>query len=240
MSRKLTEEEINELYTLCEHNGVEYYDLQIELVDHLASAIEQRWLEEPLLDFHDIIYPLVRQFGRRGFSNIVEEKQSALKKKYLDMQWKYIREFFRLPKIILTVAITISLFLLFTLSRNYLICVFVLTVLHELSLLVFAYAIFPRKQKINLQEGKTFLLYEQLKSEKHRIMVAGKGPMSLFMAFYFFNHEFNVADMNILTFKLIAAILLVLTGILTIVVWFYIPKRIKEDFLNEFPQFVKS
>lgn len=240
MSKKLTETEINELFALCEQKGIKHFDLQIELVDHLASAIEQKWQEEPLLEFHDIMYPLVRQFGRHGFSDIVEEKQSALKKKYLDLQWKYIREFFRLPKIILTITITISLFSLFVLSQDYLVFFFGLMALHEISLLVYTYAIFPKKQKINLPEGKFFLLYEHLKSEKYRIMTSGKGPMSLVMAFYFLNNHYNIADMNSLSFKLIAAFLVVFTGIITIVVWFYIPKRIKEDFLNEFPQFVKS
>lgn len=41
MNKQLTEEQIADLFLFCEENGVRYYEVQIELVDHLASAIEQ-------------------------------------------------------------------------------------------------------------------------------------------------------------------------------------------------------
>ena len=42
MNKKLTEAQIDELFSFCKRKGVKHYDLQIELVDHLASSIEQR------------------------------------------------------------------------------------------------------------------------------------------------------------------------------------------------------
>ncbi|MFA9390600.1 MAG: hypothetical protein ACERKD_12380 [Prolixibacteraceae bacterium] len=40
--KKITELQIQDLFTFCEENGVSHYELQIELVDHLANAIEQK------------------------------------------------------------------------------------------------------------------------------------------------------------------------------------------------------
>lgn len=46
---KLNESQIEELYDFTRKHFVEYYDLQIELVDHLANGIESKWQENPCL-----------------------------------------------------------------------------------------------------------------------------------------------------------------------------------------------
>ena len=40
---KLSAEQIERLYQFTRQHYVEYYDLQTELVDHLANAIEEQW-----------------------------------------------------------------------------------------------------------------------------------------------------------------------------------------------------
>lgn len=40
---KLTPEQIQELYKFTRQHYVEHYDVQTELVDHLANDIEQIW-----------------------------------------------------------------------------------------------------------------------------------------------------------------------------------------------------
>ena len=44
---ELTEEQIHELYKFTKKHYVEHYDVQTELVDHLANDIEQVWVEYP-------------------------------------------------------------------------------------------------------------------------------------------------------------------------------------------------
>ena len=44
---KLTTEQIDQLYRFTRQHYVEWYDLQTELVDHLANAIEEQWQENP-------------------------------------------------------------------------------------------------------------------------------------------------------------------------------------------------
>ena len=43
---KLTNQQIEQLFTFTRQHYVEYYDLQSELVDHLANAIEEQWKEK--------------------------------------------------------------------------------------------------------------------------------------------------------------------------------------------------
>jgi hypothetical protein len=44
---KLSTQQIDQLYTFTRQHFVEWYDLQSELVDHLANAIEQEWKQNP-------------------------------------------------------------------------------------------------------------------------------------------------------------------------------------------------
>jgi hypothetical protein len=44
---KLSSTQIEKLYAFTRQHYVEYYDLQTELVDHLANAIEAQWEENP-------------------------------------------------------------------------------------------------------------------------------------------------------------------------------------------------
>lgn len=99
---KLTRAQIDQLYLFTRQHYVEWYDLQSELVDHLANAIETQWQENPKLTFDEALNNEFRKFGVFGFMGVVEEKQKFLGKKYRKLIWNYYTEFFRLPKIILT------------------------------------------------------------------------------------------------------------------------------------------
>ena len=44
---KLTETQIENLYKFTRQHYVYHYDVQTELVDHLANDIEEIWLETP-------------------------------------------------------------------------------------------------------------------------------------------------------------------------------------------------
>ena len=50
---KLTENQIDELYKFTREHYVYFYDVQSELVDHLANDIEEIWLDKPKLSFEN-------------------------------------------------------------------------------------------------------------------------------------------------------------------------------------------
>ena len=115
---KLSEQNIDQLYTFTRQHYVEWYDLQSELVDHLANAIEAEWQKNPKLTFEEVLDLEFKKFGIFGFMDVVEERQKFLQKKYAKMIWNYYKEFFRLPKIILTFATIYVLFLVSELFQN--------------------------------------------------------------------------------------------------------------------------
>jgi hypothetical protein len=51
MSKQLSTEEVQHLFRFTEKKLVRWYDLQIELVDHLASRIEEEQQIDPDLGF---------------------------------------------------------------------------------------------------------------------------------------------------------------------------------------------
>lgn len=107
---KLTTQQIDYLYHFTRQHYVEWYDLQSELVDHLANAIETQWQENPTLTFDEALNVEFKKFGVFGFMDVVEKRQSFLSKKYNRLVCNHFKEFFRLPKIVLTLAITFLLF----------------------------------------------------------------------------------------------------------------------------------
>lgn len=114
---KITKEHIQQLYKFTRQHYVEHFDVQTELVDHLANDIEQIWQEQPKLSFElarDISF---KKFGVFGFMDMYEARKGALSKKYFKILMKYAKDWFRLPKIFLT--FTLFLFFYYGLKSVY-------------------------------------------------------------------------------------------------------------------------
>lgn len=106
--------QIETLYAFTRQHYVEWYDVQTELVDHLANGIEEQWQENPNLTFDEALKNEFKKFGVFGFMEIVENKTKALEKYYRIEVWKCLKQYFRLPKIIVTLF---SVWVLFELMR---------------------------------------------------------------------------------------------------------------------------
>lgn len=106
----ITKDQIDQLYIFTRKHFVEHYDLQTELVDHLANAIEEQWKENPNIPFQEALQKEFKKFGVFGFMGVAEERQKALGKKYWELIWRFCKEWFKLPKIILTTAIFLGFF----------------------------------------------------------------------------------------------------------------------------------
>ena len=109
---KLTELQIQNLYAFTRKHFVEHYDLQTELVDHLANDIEEQWQIQPKLSFEDAKNKAFKKFGIFGFMDVIEQKGKAMNKRYMKYLWTELKKWFVLPQLIAT----ISLFMLFYLA----------------------------------------------------------------------------------------------------------------------------
>lgn len=115
---KLTAEQIDVLFIFTKKHSVKHYDVQVELVDHLANAIEEQWKTNPNISFEKALQKEYKNFGVFGFSGLVEQKQTALQNHYWEVIKKEIRSFFSIPKIILTVALFYVLFQFYSNPTN--------------------------------------------------------------------------------------------------------------------------
>lgn len=113
---KLTISQIDLLFTFTRQHYVEYYDLQSELVDHLANSIEEQWQEKPNHPFDEALNIEFKKFGVFGFMDVVEKRQVALGKKYNGLVWQHFKDFFGVPKIFLMLAMTLLLYTFIKLS----------------------------------------------------------------------------------------------------------------------------
>lgn len=112
--KKLTQEQIEQLFVFTKKHLVEHYDVQVELVDHLANAIEAEWEINPNLSFTEALDKEYKNFGVFGFSGLVEQKQAALQNHYWKVIKKEMLSFFTIPKIILSVGLFYVLFQYFS------------------------------------------------------------------------------------------------------------------------------
>lgn len=109
----LSEEQIGELFAFCEKKYVRWYDVQVELVDHLAHAIEDRMAKDPSLGFESALRNVYEGFGIFGFSRIVSERMASVYQMHRKTYYESLKSHFRWPKIGLTILITIILFIVF-------------------------------------------------------------------------------------------------------------------------------
>lgn len=121
----LTEVEIQKIYSFVQKRNVVYIDVQIELVDHLASEIESIQIENPSIDFRTALTTASQKFNEtsyalkpfigktrytKGYKGLVLQK-SILSTKYLTKRMSdYLLNFFKPPRIILTLSIWIIIF----------------------------------------------------------------------------------------------------------------------------------
>lgn len=112
--------QIEKLYAFTRQHYVEYYDLQTELVDHLANAIEAQWEANPKLTFEEALQMEFKKFGIFGFMDVVGKRKAALHRRYNKMVVSELNTFFSIPKIIGTVSsMAIVYYLLKYLQEGY-------------------------------------------------------------------------------------------------------------------------
>ena len=108
--RKVNQNQTDRLYRFTREHFVEYYDVQTELVDHLASAIEEKWKINPELEFEEALQQEFKKFGVFGFLEVVEARQKAMTKTYWNLVLNEALTFLKLPKVLLVLGIVSFIF----------------------------------------------------------------------------------------------------------------------------------
>jgi hypothetical protein len=240
MKKQLSEEQIVDLFLFCKLHDAKYYDVQIELVDHLASAIENRWLTEPNVGFEEALNDVYRTFGVGGFRKVRMEKEKELCQKYSRLQRKYLCEFFKLPKIILTVVIFFSLFLLFRYSPDNVSTYSSILGIYIVYIAYYLLALYPIKYRVKLEFGKNLLLVNQLRLLKRKTVNYAMLPISLFYTIMLSLVVLDIQMPNVDSFiyDFVIALFLALFGISIVVMLVYLPNRIKNEIFRLYPNII--
>ncbi|WP_207495632.1 hypothetical protein [Aridibaculum aurantiacum] len=101
----LTDQQIEHLFAFTKKKLVHYYDLQVELVDHLASSIEDEMAADPKLAFEHALQKVYNRFGIFGFAKVVQERENALCKNNRRIWLAAVKQFFTVPKIAFTACV---------------------------------------------------------------------------------------------------------------------------------------
>lgn len=87
---KVTLAQVNALFAFVRQKYVHYIDVQHELVDHLASAIEDEWKRDSRLSFNDALAKVYGQFPVTGFAQLVRSKEKNLSRQF----YRHLRQCF--------------------------------------------------------------------------------------------------------------------------------------------------
>ncbi len=93
----LTKEQIDSLFDFCRAQGVKYYDVQVELVDHLANGIEEELAEHPDWSFQKALAVVFASFGYVNFKPLVRERQKSIQAYCWRLWWVLFRQQLRWP-----------------------------------------------------------------------------------------------------------------------------------------------
>ncbi len=105
----LSKEQVDALFLFTQKKMVHYYDLQTEIVDHLAERIEEEMLLQPALGFETALQKVYKDFGIFGFAKIVQEKEQQAYRAGKNLFRKELLNLFRWPQFL-----SIALILLVT------------------------------------------------------------------------------------------------------------------------------
>lgn len=99
---ELTANQIEYLFAFTRKKMVHFYDLQIEIVDHLAERIKEGMAGNADLTFNQALDKVYAGFGIFGFAHIVKDKQEAMHKLGNKRFYRAFKDQFTWPRAVRT------------------------------------------------------------------------------------------------------------------------------------------
>jgi hypothetical protein len=223
---KLTPEQIQQLYKFTREHFVEHYDVQTELVDHLANDIEQIWETQPNLSFEDARTISFKKFGVFGFMDVVGERAKALNKKYWKLVWDIFKQFFNIPHILISITLFLTILLSFQVFSSKIVFL-IISVKGILILGIKLYFLNLEKKKRFKETNKKWILEEYVYN-----IGGGIGFINLFIQMVNLSPE---SFSN--TVMIIASVILTAFILLIYITSFVLPSKIEEILLKQYPEY---
>jgi len=232
--KKLTPQQIEQLYTFTKQHYVEYYDLQTELVDHLANGIEEQWQENETLTFEEALQKEFKKYGIFGFTDLVTERQKAMGKTYYKLVFKLVKQYFTFPKLMQTLFFTLVLYLVlkYIPYPQYV----VLTLLTSILLFVYSKS-FTWRRTVNTRkkEKQKIWMYEEIVYSCGSSLGVFQLLMQIIIHIFPSYRLDRILDSE--TGIIFATIFVIVFGVLGFVLTVEIPKNAKKYIAKEHPEY---
>ncbi|UAM97660.1 hypothetical protein K8354_15355 [Polaribacter litorisediminis] len=231
---KLTEQQIENLYKFTRQHYVYHYDVQTELVDHLANDIESIWEETPNLTFEQARDKSFKKFGIFGFMDVIEAKQKQMNKRYRKILWRFLKEWFTLPKIVITTTLFLTLFFILKIpfSEYVLMGSFLVLIMYDMIVLYKSRKNQKKQKKQKNKEEKVFLLEAMIGTSRNGF--TGLALVNLFNCINLTNVSFSSLENHWLLFVSFSATIVI---ILFYLITYVIPQKAEELLHETYPEY---
>ena len=115
--KTITEEQIEQIRKTIKMRGINTIDLEYEMVDHISTAVEEKMNEG--YEFQSAFDEVLASFGHCGFSKLQKEREKKLRKEGRKKMNKHFISFFKLPQLMVTIILTISIYFILIKSSSY-------------------------------------------------------------------------------------------------------------------------
>ena len=108
---KLTEEQITYIENYIKSFDIKYYEVYMEILDHMILSVEAILEENKEITFEDaVLKAKVDGFGKKGFRGMMDEKLKLAQNQARKQNNKMIKEYFTFPKIVMTLSVFVGYF----------------------------------------------------------------------------------------------------------------------------------
>ncbi|EAR02751.1 hypothetical protein [Maribacter sp. HTCC2170] len=231
---KFTQDQIQELFKFTRKHYVEHYDVQTELVDHLANGIEEQISLQPKITFKEALNLEFKKFGVFGFQEVINKKTNAMSWRYWKIIFQFYKEYFKLPKLAMTVTsilVVTALCRLIPMEFKHYTFVGILFAI-EIILFVIYFRNRNNYQSERIKDGKKWMLKDQIYSFANSIQIINLFPIMLNLPFfsnYFMEYSFLID----LSFALLVVCLIVFCYVVVKV----IPQKAVELLSETYPEY---
>ena len=108
---KLTEEQITYIENYIKSFDIKYYEVYMEILDHMILSVEAILEENKEIVFEDaVLRAKMEGFGKKGFRGMMDEKLRLAQNQARKQNNKMIKEYFTFPKIVMTLSVFVGYF----------------------------------------------------------------------------------------------------------------------------------
>ncbi|MFK7982623.1 MAG: hypothetical protein AB8G86_21775 [Saprospiraceae bacterium] len=105
MQKELNKAEVEQIFKFVEDKGLKFYDVQLEMVDHFATTIEDNWEAYPQnWSFEQKILSTYSEMGDKGFKKIIGEKGKVIMQRANKFAINLLKDSLKIPQLIVTLA----------------------------------------------------------------------------------------------------------------------------------------